>query len=141
MLVKFQAKKVFLDEDAFCTVVTFDTTRREYLNLQRAHPPVPDEETGALPLDDQVYLERLSQSCAAKGGVEACQLSRTGLRLRVSEATARQLRGASEFVIAFKVGEAKFARLRKLLRNVCRGVAGYQEVEAEPGAAADTACM
>ena len=133
VLVKFHAQKVFLDENDFCTVVTFDTTRREYLNLQRAHPPVPDEETGVVPPDDQVYLERLGQACAARGGVEACQLSRTGLRLQVSEATASQLRGASEFEIAFKVGKAKFARLRALLRNVFRGVPGYQEVGAEPG--------
>ena len=52
---------------------------------------------------------------------------------RLSEATACQLRGASEFEIAFKVGEARFARLRTLLRNVFRGVPGYQEVGAEPG--------
>lgn len=138
MLVTFHAKTVFLDEDTFCTVVTFDTTQREYLNLQRGRPPVPDEETGAMPPDDEVYLERSGQACAARGGVETCQLSRTGLRLTVSEATARQLRGASVFEITFEIDEAKFARLRELLRNVFRGVPGYQEIEAEPGGADGT---
>jgi hypothetical protein len=132
MLVKFRAERVFLDEDTYCTVVTFDTTGREYLNLQRALPPVPDEETGLVPPDEEVYLERLGQACAARGGVEACQLHRTGLRMRVTEATARQLRGASEFDIAFEIGDAEFARLRALLRNLFREVSGYREVEAEP---------
>lgn len=129
MLVKFHAKRVFLSEDDFCTSVTLDTTRREYLNLQRAHPPVPDEETGATPPDDQVYLERRGQGWAARGGVELCCLGRAQLRVRVSEATAHQLGGASEFEIAFRVGEAKYARLRELLRAIFRSEAAYQEAE------------
>ena len=132
MLVKFHADKVFLDEDAYCTVVTFDTPGREYLNLQREHRPEPDEETGLVPPDEEVYLERLGQACAARGGVEVCHLHRTGLRLRVSEATARQLGGASEFEIDFEVGEPVFARLQVLLRSVFREVSGYKEVEGEP---------
>ena len=138
MLVMFTAKRVSLDESFGCTVVTFDTTRREYLMFQRADPEVPDEESGLPPPPDKgVYLERLGQACAAWGGVEVCRLSRTGLRVRVSEATARQLRGGSEFEIAFKVGEAKYARLRELMGKVFRGEAAYHEEDAEPGAAAD----
>jgi hypothetical protein len=129
VLVKFHAKRVFLGEDRFCTVVTFDTTRREYLNLQRAHPPLADEETGILPPDEKVYLERRGQGWAARGGVELCRLGRDLLRVRVSEKTAGSLGGASEFEIAFKVGEAKYARLRQLLRAIFRGEAAYQEVE------------
>lgn len=131
MLVKFHAENVRSDEDAYCAAVTFDTSGREYLNLQRAHPPVPDEETGATPPDEQVYLERLGQACAARGGVEVCQLGRTCLRLRVSEDTARRLRGASEFEITFKIGEPEFARLRDLLRKLFRGVSGFEVAEAE----------
>jgi hypothetical protein len=138
VLVKFTAKRVSLDESFHCTVVTFDTTRREYLMFQRADPEVADEESGLPPPPDKgEYLERRGQACAAWGGVEACELSRTGVRVRLSEATARQLRGASEFDIAFKVGEAKFARLRRLMRQVFRGEAAYREADAEPGAAPD----
>ena len=132
MLVKFRAERVFLDEDRYCSVVTFDTAGREYLNLQRADPPEPDEETGLAPPDEEVYLERLGQACASRGGVEACQLRGSEFRLRVSEATARQLGGASEFEIAFELGESEFARMRDLLRKLFRGVSGYQEVEAGP---------
>jgi hypothetical protein len=137
VLVRFTAKKVFLGEDDFCTSVTFDTTRREYLNLQRAHQPVPDEETGETAPDEEVYLERRGQGWAARGGVVLCRLSRELLRVQVTEATARQLGGASEFEIRFKVGGVKYARLRELMREVFRGEAAYQEAEAEPGAAAD----
>jgi hypothetical protein len=88
---------------------------------------VPDEETGALPPDEEVYLERRGQAWAARGGVESCRLGRDLLRLRVSEATAGKLGGASEFEIAFKVGEARYARLRELMRAIFRGEAAYQE--------------
>jgi hypothetical protein len=130
VLVKFHAKKVSLHEDDFCTVVTFDTTRREYLNFQRAHPPEADEETGILPPDEEVYLERRGQGWAARGGVELCRLERDQLRVRLSAPTAGKLGGASEFEIAFKVGKAKYARLRQLMRAIFRGEAAYQEAEA-----------
>jgi hypothetical protein len=126
-LVRFHAKRVGLDESFGCTIVTLDSTRREYLTFQRADPPEPDEAGGPGPPDEEVYLERCGQGWAARGGVVACLLGRDRLRLQVSEATAARLGGAAEFEITFKVGAARYARLRELLRKVFRGEASYQE--------------
>jgi len=128
-MVKFHAKRVSLDESFGCTVVTFDSTRREYLMFQRTDSPEPDEESGEIPPDEEVYLERRGQGWAARGGVVLCRLGRDRLQVRVGEATAGQLGGASEFEIGFRVGEAKYAHLRELMRRVFRGEAAYQEAE------------
>ena len=136
-MVTFHAKRVGLDVGLGCTVVTFDSGRREYLMFQRADPPEPDEDGREGLPDRGVYPERRGQGWAARGGVLACRLGRDRLRVRVSETTGARL-GATAFEITFRVGETRHARLRGLMRLVFRGEAAYQESDAEPGAAPDT---
>lgn len=130
-MLKMTAKRVGLQISHGSSVVTFDTTRREYLSFQRAKPPSPDAEPDELSLDE-VYIERRGQGWAARGGIEFCQLYRNSLQLRVSDSTARRLGEEHEFEITFKIGDDKYTQLRDMMRSVFRGQTTFHEASNQP---------